>query len=225
MEKIRRNSLAAFLHGLDRAVFHVEEKTIALSVIGLALVLIGNVVLRLFNSSIPPTEEISQFLMFFITFLGTSYAARSGMHIRMSMLSDTLRGRARKALAIAISLVTAICMFYIAWLSFRYVMKIASLHRVSPILQIPVQYVWMIMPIGMFLTGIQYSLAFARNLISPGAWISYSVSLDDEPTALSDFDQKVIAEGEIQNPGGPLGIVEPKGRPDGDDQMGRGAPC
>ena len=188
----KRSPVSAVLHIVDRTVYQIEEKAIALSVILLALILIGNVTLRFFNSSIASTEELSQFLMFFITFLGTSYAARSGMHIRMSMLSDTLKGAPRKILAIIVALGSAIVMFYVAYLSYRYVMKVASLNRVSPILQWPVQYIWIIMPIGMFLTGIQYTLAFIRNLISPGAWISYSVPLDNEPTAMSDHDEQII---------------------------------
>ncbi|MDR2443448.1 MAG: TRAP transporter small permease [Deltaproteobacteria bacterium] len=181
----KRSPLALCLHLIDRLVWHIEEKAIAFGVLGLAVLLIANVTLRMFNSSVPSTEEVSQFLMFYITFLGTSYAARSGMHIRMSMLSDLLKGVPRKVLAIFVSAITAIVMFYLTYLSLKYVLKIASLHRVSPILQVPVQYVWIVMPIGMFLTGIQYSLALIRNLISPGAWISYSVSLDNEPEAFT----------------------------------------
>lgn len=188
----KRSPAAAVLHIVDRAVSHIEEKTIAFSVILLALILIGNVTLRSFNSSIASTEELGQFLMFFITFLGTSYAVRNGMHIRMSMLNDALKGTPRKILAMAVALGSAIVMFYVAYLSCRYVMKVASLNRVSPILQWPVQYIWIIMPIGIFLAGIQYILAFIRNLISPGAWISYSVSMDCEPTAMSDYDEQVI---------------------------------
>ncbi|MDR0355913.1 MAG: TRAP transporter small permease [Deltaproteobacteria bacterium] len=177
---------------VDRIVFHIEEKVVAVSVIGLALVLITNVTLRFFNSSLPSTEELSQFLMFFITFLGTSYAARSGMNIRMSMVSDALKGKAKKALTIFVCAGTAIIMFYVAYLSWRYVMKIASLHRVSPILQVPVQYVWIIMPIGMFLTGVQYSLALGRNLVSKGSWLSYSVPMEQESSAFSDFEEKLL---------------------------------
>ena len=190
----KKSPLTSVLHFVDRVIYQIEEKAIAFSVILLAVILVLNVILRtrLFNSSLASTEELSQFLMFFITFLGTSYAARSGMHIRMSMLQDALNGAPRKILAIVVSLGTAFVMFYVAYLSYRYVMKIASLNRVSPILQWPVQYIWIIMPIGMFLTGIQYTLAFFRNLISPGAWISYSVPLEKEPTAMSDLDEQVI---------------------------------
>ena len=169
------SSLGTIAHMVDRAVYQIEEKSIAVSVILLALILVANVLLRCINKSLVSAEELCQFLMFYITFLGTSYAARSGMHIRMSLLSDVLKGPAKKALALFVSLGTAVIMFYVAWLCYRYVMKVAALNRVSPILQIPVQYIWIIMPIGMFLTGIQYVLAFVKNLTSPDVWVSYSV--------------------------------------------------
>jgi TRAP-type C4-dicarboxylate transport system permease small subunit len=186
----KKTALSLALRVLDRVVWHIEEKSVALGVVGLAVILVINVILRFFNSSLPATEELSQFLIFFITFLGTSYAARSGMHIRMSMLSDALKGTPRKTLAIFIATGTAAMMFYLSYLSYRYVIRIASLHRVSPILQIPVQYVWMVMPIGMALTGIQYTLALGRNIVSKGAWISYSQLMDGEPEAFSDMAKK-----------------------------------
>ena len=189
----KRSMLTEVSRIVDCIVCHIEEKSIAISVIALASILVMNVILRSFNSSIASTEELSQFLMFYITFLGTSYAARSGMHIRMSMLSDAERGRSQKALAIVVSLGTAIAMFYVSWLCYRYVMKVASFNRVSPILLWPVHYVWIVMPIGMFLTGVQYLLAFIKNITSPGAWISYSVRNECEPTALSNFDEQVLA--------------------------------
>lgn len=193
-----RSGFACFVHLVDKAVFQIEEKVTAFSVIFLAIILVANVVFRWMDSSLASTEELSQFLMFFITFLGTSYAARTGMHIRMSMLSDALRGKAQKALALLVSLGSALIMLYIAWLACRYVVKIAGFNRVSPILQVPVQYVWMVMPIGLLLTSIQYFLAFIRNIISPGSWISYSVRNEAEPTAMSDFHEKVAAEGEAE---------------------------
>jgi TRAP-type C4-dicarboxylate transport system permease small subunit len=179
-----RTTIVAIIRVIDLVVRHIEEKAVALGILGLSVVLITNVVLRMFNSSLPATEELSQFLIFYITFLGTSFAARSGTHIRMSMLSDAVGRVPRKVLAIVIAAGTSAMMFYLSWLSFRYVMTIASLHRVSPILQIPVQYVWVVMPAGLFLTGIQYALALFRNIASPGAWISYSEPMEGDRDAL-----------------------------------------
>jgi len=166
---------AAALRGLDILLRQIEEKIIALSVILMALILIANVLLRFLNQSFHPTEELSQFLIFFVTFVGTSYGARSGLHIRMSLLNDTLKGAPRKALAIVVSLTTALFLFYVAWLSWRYVERVGAQNRVSPILHWPVYYIYLVMPLGFLLTGLQYVLTFMRNIISPGTWISYAV--------------------------------------------------
>lgn len=190
--KQHQSAIARAAHCIDRVVFHIEEKAIAASVLLLAGILITNVILRTLNSSLASTEELSQFLMYFITFLGTSYAARKGMHIRMSMLSDAAKPAGQKILCIVVSLVTAIVLFYVAWLCYRYVMKIASFHRVSPILGWPVENIWIIMPIGMLLTAIQYTLAFVKNLTAEGAWIAYSVPVNCEPEAFTEFDEQLI---------------------------------
>jgi TRAP-type C4-dicarboxylate transport system permease small subunit len=169
------NIVTAALHGLDHLLRYIEEKLIALSVFLMAIILAANVFLRLFNSSFHPTEELSQFLIFFVTFIGTSYAARSGIHIRMSLLNDILKGAPRKALALFVSLTTALFLFYVAWLSWRYVERVGAQNRLSAILQWPVYYVYLVMPLGFLLTGLQYVLTFVRNIISPGTWISYAV--------------------------------------------------
>jgi len=167
--------LTAILKGLDALLYQIEEKFITFSVILMALILIANVLLRFIGSSFHPTEELSQFLIFFVTFLGTSYAARTGQHIRMSLLSDVLKGVPQKALALFVSLTTALVLFYVAWLSWRYVERVGIQNRVSPVLQWPVYYVYLVMPLGFFFTGLQYALTFIRNIISPGAWVSYAV--------------------------------------------------
>jgi TRAP-type C4-dicarboxylate transport system permease small subunit len=57
---------------------------------------------------------------------------------------------------------------------------VGAQNRVSPILQWPVYYAYLIMPLGFLLTGLQYVLTFIRNVISPGTWISYSVQQENE---------------------------------------------
>ncbi|MBL3538657.1 TRAP transporter small permease [Aminivibrio sp.] len=164
------------LEKIDSVLSWIEEKIVVYGILFMAVILIANVISRnFFYSSINASEEISQFLVIMVTFLGTSYAARKGLHIRMSILNDFLRGKPRKLLALFVSLVTACIMLYLAWLSFRYVRRVGTLHRVSPILQIPLYYVWSVVPVGFALTGVQYFLTFFRNLGTSDVWVSYYV--------------------------------------------------
>ena len=161
---------------IDCLLSWIEERILVFSVLFMAVILIANVAARnLFYSSINATEEISQFLIVFVTFLGTSYAARKGLHIRMFILNDFLNGKPQKILALIVSISTAVFMAYLAWLSFRYVSRVAVLRRVSPILQIPLYSVWSVVPIGFALTSLQYLLTFFRNLASKDVWVSYHV--------------------------------------------------
>jgi TRAP-type C4-dicarboxylate transport system permease small subunit len=175
------------LEKIDSVLTWIEEKILVYGILFMAVILIANVISRnFFYSSINASEEISQFLVVMVTFLGTSYAARKGLHIRMSILNDFLRGKPQKMLALFVSLITACIMLYLAWLSFRYVRRVGTLHRVSPILQFPLHYVWSVVPVGFALTGVQYFLTFFRNLKSGDVWISYYVkdeNLDPETAA------------------------------------------
>lgn len=173
------------LEKIDSVLNWIEEKVLVFSILFMAGILIANVASRnLFNSSINASEEISQFLVIMVTFLGISYAARRGLHIRMSILNDFLSGKPQKLLALFVSLSTAIILMYIAWLSFRYVLRVSVIYRISPILQIPLHYVWSVVPVGFALTGVQYFLTFFRNLSSDKVWVSYYVQDENmEPVA------------------------------------------
>lgn len=185
MTRKREDHPLKSLEKIDSVLNWIEEKVLVFSILFMAGILIANVASRnFFNSSINASEEISQFLVIMVTFLGISYAARRGLHIRMSILNDFLSGKPQKLLALFVSLTTAIIMFYIAWLSFRYVLRVSVIYRISPILRIPLHYVWSVVPVGFALTGVQYFLTFFRNLSSDKVWISYYVQDENmEPVA------------------------------------------
>ena len=113
-----------------------EEALISLGIMTMAFVAIVNVIGRnLFMHSFSWVEEITQFSIVIVTFIGTSYAARKGLHIRMSMLPDLLGelGGAgkflRKGLALSVSLGTALFMFYLTWYSGMYVKGLFAMNK------------------------------------------------------------------------------------------------
>ena len=69
----------------------VEKFIISWGTITMAVVSIINVLSRnIFHVSFSWVEEISQFSVVLVTFVGTAYAARMGLHIRMTALSDIM---------------------------------------------------------------------------------------------------------------------------------------
>ncbi len=165
-----------FLARLFAGIQLIEALVIGWSIIAIALLTITNVFCRaVLQFSLPFTQELSQFLMIVVTFVGLSYAASRGRHIRMTALYDQFSARWRKVLMVVISAVTSALMLLLAWYSLDYIGTVRFLESVSPVLQVPLYLIYALVPVGLVLAAIQYALTVARNVLSPGVYISFDV--------------------------------------------------
>ncbi|MBH03655.1 MAG: C4-dicarboxylate ABC transporter permease [Xanthomonadales bacterium] len=170
----RRSPVLVVLEAVDRVLGWAERVIVAGSVLAMALLMAAHVVGNLvFGSGIPGTYEITELLIVVMTFVGVGYATRCARHISMSAIYDTLSGTPRKALLIVISLGTGALMFYFAYKSAQYDLDIFDRGRVSSSVGIPLWMVYLALPIGFSLAGLQYLLTIVRNLASPGTWRSF----------------------------------------------------
>lgn len=119
------------------------------------------------------TEEVSQFCIILVCFVGLSYAASKGRHIRMTALYDQLSRPVRKAFMIVITASTSVVMLALTWCAVWYVQTVYELGGISPALRVPYYVVYAIAPIGLLLASIQYSLATMRNLASEDIYLSF----------------------------------------------------
>ncbi len=171
-----KSSLPGFLGTIDTAISRIESVLLAAGVLLMAANTISNVVGRfVFQSSLFFSEELNRILIILVTFAGISYAARQGRHIRMSAIFDALPPRPRKVMMIIISLVTAVFMLGLAWYSTQYILTQAGRGRVLPSLQIPVWIILVWVPVGFFMTGLQYLLTAIKNLIEKDIYLSTNV--------------------------------------------------
>lgn len=183
------NAPHRLLSGLDNFIDRTEAFILGWGVIIMATNTIANVFGRyVFSQSIYFTEELNEFLIIIITFMGLGYVTRKGRHIRMSAFYDLLPARSKKLMMILIASTTAVAMFILAWYAFEYVAKIARRGRVTPALQAPLYmtYVWVV--VGFALTGIQYVLTVVKNLnlADPDVYISY--------TTIDQYEDPEISE-------------------------------
>ena len=171
-----RSDLPGPLGWLDNGIARVEAFLLAAGVLLMAANTVSNVVGRfVLGSSIQATEEINRILIILITFAGISYAARHGRHIRMTAFFDMMPPKLRKGLMIVIALVTAGFMFALCWYSWGYMMTQMNRGRVLSSLQIPVWITLVWVPVGFFMTGLQYLLTAIKNILSPDIYLSTSV--------------------------------------------------
>lgn len=160
---------------LDRGVVWFEAGVLSVGVMVMAAVSIANVIGRnLLGESLASADEINQALIVLITFIGIGFGVRRARHIRMSALYDQAGGRLRKAMIIAISLVTAGLLLALAWFAVQYTTQLWQTGTVTPALRLPLYLVYLWVPVGFTLGAIQYLLAVWRNLTDPDTWLSFT---------------------------------------------------
>jgi C4-dicarboxylate transporter, DctQ subunit len=170
------SSLPGVLGVIDSTISRVESVLLAAGVLLMAFNTIANVVGRfVFQYSLFFSEELNRILIILITFAGISYAARQGRHIRMSAIYDALPPPARKGFMVLIAAVTAITMFALCYFSIGYITKVAVSGRVLPSLQLPVYWIFLWVPVGFFMTGLQYALTAVKNLTGKDIYLSTRV--------------------------------------------------
>ena len=171
-----RSDLPGPLGWIDNGIARAEAVLLAAGVLLMAANTVANVIGRFgLGRSIQSTEEVNRILIILITFAGISYAARHGRHIRMTAFFDMMPVKLRKLLMILIALITAGFMFALTWYSWGYLQTTMGRGRLMPSLQIPVWWTLVWVPVGFFMTGLQYLLTAIKNILQPDIYLSTNV--------------------------------------------------
>ena len=172
-EKAYRSDLPGPLGILDTFLARLEAVILAMGVLLMATNTIANVVGRFaLGQSIFFSGEINRILIIMITFAGIGYAARHGRHIRMSAIYDAFPVGGRKALMIVIALFTSATMFFLLYFSVWYIIDVRGSGRVLPALGFPIWTIYVWVPLGFGITGIQYFLTAIKNLREKDVYLS-----------------------------------------------------
>jgi TRAP-type C4-dicarboxylate transport system permease small subunit len=133
----------------DRLFIAANRWTLIVMMAALAVMVFANVALRFAtDQSLLWVEELSRYLMIWLTFLGSGLVLRYGGHIGIDTLQDSLP---RHAAAIR-GVILALCLMFfgfMVWLGFSYALFAWS--QTTPIMQVPMGAVYLAMPIGFLL--------------------------------------------------------------------------
>lgn len=172
-EKNYRSGLPGFLGIIDTGISRFEAFILGIGVLLMAINTVANVIGRfVFGQSIFFSGEINRILIILITFAGIGYAARHGRHIRMSAIYDAFPVVGRKAIMIVIAVVTAITMFFLCYYSIGFITTMQSRGRVLPALNLPIWWIYIWVPVGFGITGIQYLLTAVKNITGKDVYLS-----------------------------------------------------
>ncbi|UWQ78220.1 TRAP transporter small permease [Leisingera sp. S132] len=168
--------MKTLLLALSKSTEFIEKTVIILAILLMMLNSTANAIGRYgFGKSLFFSEELNQFLIVAVTFVGFAYAVRKGRNIRMTAAYDLLPPRGRKMLMMLITCTTSVLLMFLAYQAVFYVLEIKAVNRLSPALQFPVYIIYSVIPIGLAMAGLQYLIAFMMNLTHEGTWLSYEV--------------------------------------------------
>lgn len=170
------NPVLAAVDLIDRQISRLEGLMLAVGVILMTVNTIAAVISRfVFNSAITFTDELNVIFIVLVTYAGLSYAARNGRHIRMSAIYDALPEKMRKVLMVFMTSVTSAFMFFLAYYSVTYIMEVYESGRILPALGFPVFYIYLWVPVGFIMTGLQYAFTAVKNLSQAEVYLSTHV--------------------------------------------------
>ncbi|WP_107852321.1 TRAP transporter small permease [Oceanimonas marisflavi] len=179
------SGLPGILGWVDEGIARIEAVMLAAGVLLMAINTCANVIARfVFGEGFFFSGEINRILIILITFAGLGYAARHGRHIRMSAIYDSLSVRVRKVLMVLIALFTSAVMFFLCYHAYGYIESLYSRGRILPALGFEIWWIYLWVPVGFAITGVQYLLTAVKNITSRGVYLSTGVvdGYDDTET-------------------------------------------
>lgn len=175
-EKTIINPILKTLDFIDTLISRFEGVMLAVGGIAMTVNTIAAVISRyVFNSAIIFTDELNMIFIVVVTYAGLSYAARNGRHIRMSAIYDAMPAKTRKVLMIVMASVTAAFMFFLSFYSYSYIFEVYKSGRILPALGLPVFYIYLWVPVGFVVTGLQYAFTVVKNLTQSDVYLSTNV--------------------------------------------------
>lgn len=133
----------------------------------LSLIFVGVVMRLVFTSGIPWQEELSRILYVLVVYVGASYGMKTEDHIRITFVREMLPSRVTQALEILTDIVWVGFNVAVIVISMQVYPKLQRFIGESAVLEIPLHYIFLTVPIGCFLVTVRlvqaYILKYSRR--------------------------------------------------------------
>jgi len=157
-----RNSLFLLINRMSQFSGYLA----ALSILAATLIIVEQVVVRyVFNMPTIWQVETAVYLLIAATFLGAPYGLKENAHINIDMLIIYIPAGVRRKLDIVTSVIAMLFCFFLAYRgAIMWWEAYEGNWSSSSLLSVPLIYPYALIPVGMFLTGLQYAVKIAGML-------------------------------------------------------------
>jgi TRAP-type C4-dicarboxylate transport system permease small subunit len=158
------------LQQVEHLVVTVNRAVIFLMMAAMASLVFVNVITRyIFNFSIIWAEEVSQYLMIWIAYLGAGLALREGRHVALELLQDSLPVALGRNVRMVVGALVLAFLGAVTILGFQFAVFVWN--QETPVLNIPLGIPFLAIPIGTLLFAVHLVLMFrgyAERKYAPG---------------------------------------------------------
>jgi C4-dicarboxylate transporter DctQ subunit len=148
---------------------HLEHYLLAVFMAAITFVVFIQVVFRQLGASLPWSEELSRYLLVWITMIGASEGIKRAVHVGVEAFTVLLPLKLRKAVNIVVLL---ICLFFCAvvlYYSLDIIRLQAANNQLTPAMRIPMWVAYAALPAGTALMIVRYLQLVVRSLMEFGS--------------------------------------------------------
>lgn len=118
----------------------------------------------IFGFTYPWSEEIARYLFVWLIFIGTSYAAKTGDHIRLDFLIALWPKHIRKYMEFVGDIIFIFYACIICYFGWKYMLRIFATNQFGPGTMIQMGYIYAAIPIGYILMIIRLVIRVIQTL-------------------------------------------------------------
>lgn len=146
----------------------IEEKFLILNLLFSTIIVFLNVVLRyVFNASLHWVDELARYLFIWLIWIGADFALREKRHLRIGMIADLLKGRARVALEIFVLVAWFGFSVFLGWQGVKLVSIVVAQDQLSTSMQINMGWAYACVPLGAIFMAVRLVFEI-RDVIKTG---------------------------------------------------------
>ena len=134
----------------------IIEWFVGILVLFACFILFINVVLRVMGYSLKWAEELTRYLIVWITFVGASLCVEDGSHVGIDVLPSRLGPRGRLILSIVVNLICIVFTVVMTYMGIKMVSQALHFNQRTAAMMIPMAVPYIGVPVGCCLMVVRY---------------------------------------------------------------------
>lgn len=144
------------MKGSEKAKYSFEEIVMGILLIGMSLILFGQILIRVFTGrALTWAEELARYFYVWSVFLSIGCTIANGTILKVDLLLNFFPAKVRNLIYVVLDTLNVALFGFLAYHAVSVVNRVELGHQLSPAMEIPMYIVYYIVPIGFAITSLR----------------------------------------------------------------------